>query len=272
MTSSTIGYVASLWRYPVKSMMGEELNATDIAENGIVGDRAYALIDRETGKVASAKNPRRWQNLFDFRATYITTPKAGEPLPIVKISLPDGTQIISNGNETNKILSQAVGREVVLESNALIEPILEEYWLDLEGQPHRETVTDEATLSNTFFDLATVHLLTTATMGKLQDLSPTGRFEAKRFRPNLVIAPAEEEIDFIENEWIEKIIEIGDEVRLSITGPCPRCVMTTLPQGDLPRDANILKTSLQHNQGHVGVYASVLQGGTVRRGDALKVR
>jgi MOSC domain-containing protein YiiM len=86
------------------------------------------------------------------------------------------------------------------------------------------------------------------------------------FRPNIMVGTRNSEKDFVENAWIGQILAIGDGVRLSITGPCPRCVMTTLSQGDLPKDAGSLRTA-QHNLANVGVYASVLQGGKVRRGD-----
>ena len=86
-----------------------------------------------------------------------------------------------------------------------------------------------------------------------------------------VVETANGEKDFVENAWIGQILAIGDSVRLSVTGPCPRCVMTTLPQGDLPRDPCILRTAAQHNRANVGVYASVLQGGRVRRGDSLRL-
>jgi hypothetical protein len=71
--------------------------------------------------------------------------------------------------------------------------------------------------------------------------------------------------------WIGGTLAIGDAVRLSLTGPCPRCVMTTLPQGDLAKDPGILRTAAQHNHANVGLYASVVRGGTVRRGDAIRV-
>jgi len=89
-TPSVIGAVTSLWRYPVKSMQGEELNAADVTPRGLLGDRAFALVDEETGKVASAKNPRRWPTLFDFRAAYIEPPGEDRPLPPVRITLADG--------------------------------------------------------------------------------------------------------------------------------------------------------------------------------------
>jgi uncharacterized protein YcbX len=110
-----------------------------------------------------------------------------------------------------------------------------------------------------------------ATLNRLHALYPDGRFDARRFRPNMVVQTAEGEKDFVEDNWIGKTLAIGDTVRLSITGSCPRCVMTTLAQGDLPKDAGILRTAAQHNRANVGVYASVLQGGKVRRGDSVRL-
>lgn len=269
--ASVVGSVVSLWRYPVKSMMGEELNATNIAEQGLLGDRAYALVDSATGKVVSAKNPRKWSKLFDFRATLVEPPSTGTQTPPVQITLPDGTLVLSEGENTNQVLSNILGREVKLETAAPSEPNLEEYWPDMEGLPHRETVTDESIPAGTFFDLATVHLLTTATIDRLQELSTSGQFETRRFRPNIVIAPTAGEKEFVENDWIGHTLAIGEEIRLKITGPCPRCVMTTLPQGDLPKEPSILQTAVQYNQGNVGIYASVLQGGTIRRGDSVRI-
>ena len=82
--------------------------------------------------------------------------------------------------------------------------------------------------------------------------------------------PTPGEKNFVENAWIDHVLAIGNEVRLSITGPCGRCVMTTLAQGELSKDSGILRTAVQHNRGHVGVYAAVVRGGTIRRGDRLK--
>jgi uncharacterized protein len=116
-----------------------------------------------------------------------------------------------------------------------------------------------------------VHLLTTATLDRLRELYPQGRFDVRRFRPNIVVRMTSGERDFVENAWIGQTLAIGDDVRLSITVPCPRCVMTTLPQGDLPGDTGILPTAVQHYRASVGVYASVPQGGTVRRGDPIRL-
>src|SRR5712691_4417653 len=86
-----VGSVAALWRYPVKSMMGEELNAAEVTDRGLLGDRQFAVVDRSTGKVGGAKNPRKWGSFFDFRAAYTQPPRAGAPIPPVRITLPDGT-------------------------------------------------------------------------------------------------------------------------------------------------------------------------------------
>ncbi|MCH7711282.1 MAG: MOSC domain-containing protein, partial [Proteobacteria bacterium] len=268
-TKTDVGSVVSLWRYPVKSMMGEELGASEVTERGLFGDRAYALMDPSTGKVASAKNPRKWPNLFDFRAAYAVTPRPGEKIPPVRITVPEGTMVSSDQSDIDQTLSASLGREVTLVTSAPKTPTLEEYWPDLEGLDHFDTVTDEEMPAETFFDLAVVHLLTTATINRLRELYPEGRFEVRRFRPNIVVEPASGETTFVENSWVGRTLNLGDEVSLRITGPCPRCVMTTLSQGDLPKDVGILRTVAQHNQTHVGVYATVLKGGKIRRGDPV---
>ncbi len=271
-TQTNLGSVVSLWRYPVKSMMGEELNAADVTQRGLLGDRAYALIDSSDGKVASAKNPRKWPSLFDFRATFIEPPCTGAKVPPVRITLPDGTIITSGQSDLNQILSKTLNREVTLDAAERSHETAnaEEYWPDIEELDYRDTVTDFAMPEGTFFDCAVVHLLTTATLHRLCELYPQGRFEVRRFRPNIVVEPGSGEKDFIENDWIGHMLVIGKEVRLSITGPCSRCVMTTLPQGDLPRDLGILRTAAKHNRANVGVYATVLHGGTIHRGDLVE--
>jgi uncharacterized protein len=123
----------------------------------------------------------------------------------------------------------------------------------------------------TFFDIAVIHLLTTSTINRLRGLYPEGRFEVRRFRPNIVVDSASGEKDFIENSWIGKKITIGEDIVLRVMGPCTRCVMITLPQGDLPRDLGILGTVAKNNRVNVGVYASVLRSGTIHRGDLVRL-
>jgi hypothetical protein len=268
-----LGSVVALWRYPVKSMMGEELNASEVTEGGLVGDRQFALRDRETGKIVGAKNPRKWGNFFDFRAAFVEPPQSGSTMPAVRITLPDGTIATSGEDDLEETLSRALGHEVTFEeANPRVQGgKAEEYWPDMEGLDYRDTVTDFDLPEGSFFDLAVVHLLTTATLDRLRGLYPEGRIEVRRFRPNIVVATGPDQQGFVENDWIGRTISIGDELRLGVTGPCPRCVMITLAQGDLPKDSRILRTAAQNNHANVGVYADVVKGGTVRRGDRVTV-
>ncbi len=279
------GTVLAIRRHPVKSMIGEELEASDVTKSGLLGDRAYALIDLSDGKVASAKNPKKWGRLFEFRAKYEAPVRAGEDIPAVWITMPDGSSLSSADPDVHSAFSDAFGREVRLNrreqgQEGIVEtaiptpwmPKLEEYWPeDVEGLPHSGTVTDEAMPESTFFDLAPVHILTTATLDALKQAYPAGQFKVQRFRPNLVVKSPDGEIGFVENDWVGRTMQIGEQVQLTITGPCPRCVMTTLPQQALPKDAGILRAAAQHNGAAVGVYASVARAGHVRKGDQVRV-
>jgi hypothetical protein len=231
----------------------------------------YALTDAVNGKVVSAKNPKKWPKMFDFRAAFTEPPQPGQPIPPVRIMLPDGTIVTSEQSDLEDILSGVLDRQVRLQATAPKTPNLEEYWPDMDDLDHRNTVTEESMPSETFFDFAAVHVLTTATLDQLRKFYPKGRFEIRRFRPNIVVKPKVGAEGFVENKWIGHTLAIGGQVRLKITDPCPRCVMTTLPQGDLPGDPGILRTAVQRNDGKVGVYASVEQGGTVRRGDLVSI-
>ena len=268
---NSIGCVAALHRYPVKSMMGEELNATRIGPKGFIGDRVFALADAETGKIASAKNPSKWPGLFSFRAAFAEPLNGSDSLPPAWITLPDGSTVSTEDATIATRLSSSLGKPVRFLKSVPSGGMLEEYWPDIDGLARRDVVTDEAMPPETFFDLGMIHLLTTATLDSFRMLYPEGRFEPRRFRPNLIIQTAAELQGYPENEWDEKILAIGSEVKIKITGPCGRCVMTTLPQGDLPKDTGILKTAARHNQARIGAYASVVQGGYIRAGDAVAI-
>ena len=267
MTTSA-GSLASIHRYPMKSMMGEDLNAAYLTPKGLFGDRPYALRDAETGKIVSAKNPRKWPNFFSYRASFTSPPAIGGTLPAVRVTLPDGSVTVSSDADFASLVSAALGRPVTLLTSAPQEAQLEEYWPDMEELPNRDVVTDEGLPPGTFFDLSVLHVLTTSTLDRLRELNPRSRFEPRRFRPNLIINTGGAR-DFVENGWIGKTIAIGPEVRIHVTGPCPRCVMTTLAQGDLPSDPNILKSAAKYNDAKVGIYATVVQPGTVHIGDTL---
>ena len=279
-----IGTVVSVWRYPVKSLLGEELPMAQVKNNGIFGDRVYAILDLSDGKISTAKNPRRWPTLFTFKATCLEAVDWDTTVPPVRIILPHGVVITSEQSDLNQTLSEALNREVRL---LAVEPgnikgvqsffpasstgQSEEYWPDIGGRNHRDTTTDFTLPEGTFFDAAAIHLLTTATLNQLSMTYPGGRFDMQRFRPNIVVEPTKDLKGFIENSWVGHTVAIGDEVRLTITEPCSRCVMTTLPQDNLPTDIGILRTALQQNQGNVGVYARVVRSGTIHAGDRVQL-
>ena len=265
-----IGVVAAIHRYPVKSMMGEELNATRVGAKGVLGDRVFSIADPATGKVASAKNPSKWPALFSYRAAF-TRPLDTGALPPAQITFPDGSSITTEDGQIENKLSASLGKPVRFLAGPVASSTLEEYWPDIDGLARRDVVTDEAMPAETFFDCAAIHFLTTATLDSLRTSYAEGRFESRRFRPNFVIETSPELKGFPENEWDNKILAIGDEVKIKITGPCGRCVMTTLAQGDLPKDTGILKAAAKHNQARVGAYAAVLQGGGIRRGDIVRI-
>lgn len=262
--------VVSLWRYPVKSMMGEELNATDITEKGIVGDRKYALVDTLTGKLANAKNPLKWPNMFDYRAAYVEPPQDQAKLPAVRITFPDGTWGVTTDGNLNQRLTDKLSRPVKVAtiSSEAGDVQFEGYIPDIEGLNNRKTVFTRSSPEGTFYDIDIVHIMTTASLNQLRRLTPESRIEVRRFRTNIVIDVPNEE-GFIENNWVGKNIRIGDEVVLQVTQPCIRCIMTTLPQGDLPNDPSVLRTAVKHNKGVIGVYAKMIQTGRIRRGDRI---
>ncbi len=283
--AATVGRVISLFRYPVKSMMGEQLNDSRLSDRGLLGDRAYALVDSSDGSVISAKNPRKWPKMFFCEAAFVESPRPELQIPPVRITLPGGNSITSQQSDVDQILSREFGREVSLKSIAPAAPQIGMLSAGDDGhvisEDVREITIAEGAPAGTFFDFAPIQLLTTATLGALQQHYPAGRFEPRRFRPNILIEPASGEKGFVENAWVGRTLAIGDEIRLKVLMPDARCVMTTLPQGDLPHDPGILRTAAQHNKlmipefgkamACVGVYASVLRGGTLRRGDACRL-
>ena len=260
-------------------MAGEELNAAEVTDSGLLGDRAYALADPSTGRIASAKHPRKWARLLDFRASMTEPLTAREPDPTAQITLPDGNVVTSDQENVDTVLSGHLDRSVTLTATRPESPSVERM-----DPFDRRTIVDIGAfmMKGRFSDYGALHILTTATMARLRELYPQGRFETRRFRPNIVVESSVDRPDFVENAWVGRTVAIGDEVRLRITDPCPRCSIPTLAQGDLPGDPRILRTVAEHNRVHVpvldgeslpsvGVYAFVIRGGTIRHGDAVRL-
>jgi uncharacterized protein YcbX len=254
-----VGAVAGLWRYPVKSMIGEALSSAEIGPGGVTGDRGRALVDTD-GRVASAKHSKRWPGLFDTRASYIAEPGANGALPAVRLDLPGGVSAASDDDALAALLAERFGRPVaLLDTPPAGARAVEEA---------EDGVEDSFALPpGTFFDDAVLHLVSSAALARLGEAHPEGHFAPERFRPNVLVATIAD--GFPEDGWIGRQLAIGDDVRLAVTGACRRCVMVSLEQEDRPRDPRVLRTAAQVHDADVGAYATVVRGGRVRVGDPV---
>ena len=274
--------VAELWRYPVKSMLGERLDSVEIGKHGVDGDRTFALIDEQTGKICSAKRYDLWGDLFTFRASLV---RPG----VATVTFPDGSEHETDEPDISARFSEILGRPVTLSSTAPEGGVYEEVWDaskgdQMYGPATGEEHAGEAIIDVTsslaspgdFFDAAPIHFVTTNTIDEFRRREPDTAFDVRRYRPNLLI-----EVDgddgFVENGW--QVIKIGD-VELRTLMPVPRCVMTTLPQDELPKDSSVLRSAAKHNMIDTkvigtlpcaGIYAMVASGGTVNVGDTVTV-
>jgi uncharacterized protein YcbX len=274
-------------------MRGERVDEAELTADGFLGDRAYALIDVDTGKVVSAKSVRLFPDLLGFAAAYVEPPQASDELPPVWITLPEGTSVTSDSGEVDQVLSQRLGRQVTLARAAPEDFTIDQYHPnveDVDPAGYRDTFVEqklgsaffaEAGLPSpvpvgSFFDLFPVSVLTTSTLERFGELRPESRFDERRFRMNVIVE--NNEAGFVENEWVGRAIALGDAARVTVALPDPRCVMTTLAQDDLPKDTEILRTLTRHNRIPVGnageypcagVYAVVEATGSVRTGDTV---
>jgi len=290
---ATVGSVAELPRFPVKSMQGEQLQEVTVTERGILGDRAYALIDAETGKVASAKSVKLFPNLLACRAAFAQPPRAGREMPPVRVDLPNGGSVTSDSRDIDRALSAHFRRDIRLARVAPDDFTIDQYHPDVEGADpggNRDTIVaqklgaalfaalgmESPVPAGAFFDVFPLSVMTTSTLVRLNELRPQSRFEQRRFRMNIIVRT--ERPGFVENGWVGHQLGLGDGTRIKVSLLDPRCVMTTLAQEDLPQDTDVLRTLARHNRMQVGdlgqfpcagVYAVVAAPGTVRTGDTV---
>ncbi len=258
--------VRELRVYPVKSMLGVEADEVTFGPGGVDGDRALALLDVGTGRVASAKQPRLWRTLLQCSAV-----RDGDG---VTITLPDGRAV--DAADADGPLSELRGRAVRMSAQRPAGVEVERpdpddvlaHGVDADVEFAMLEIA-QATPGGTFVDHSPVHLITTATLEHLG-------VEALRYRPNLVLATPPGTPPFVENDWLGRELTVG-AVRLRLTLPTPRCALPTLEHGDLPRAPHAVRGPSAQNRVDVpgfgvlpcaGAYAEVLHGGTARTGDA----
>jgi len=276
MKQRQIGVVQQLFRYPVKSMLGENLAEFEVGPSGVIGDRAWGLRE-QNGRIASAK---KWSNLFAFHATYEVPPSLDSSAP-VRITLPDGTRIRTSDRDAATLLSAQLGRPVTLErarpderARGEIDP------QTIFGDVGVERVMPQftaATLPDTFglyrgsfFDSAPIHLLATGSLAHLRSLiGDDARADPRRFRPNILVDTGPPHDRFVEDEWLDGELRIGEHLRIISMRAALRCVMTTHRQSDRARDPRILRATAQHHQARLGVFAAIGAPGIVRIGDPV---
>jgi uncharacterized protein YcbX len=269
--TTIVGEVARLWRFPVKSMLGEALDDAHIGVGGLLGDRAYAIVDSATNKVVSAKNVKLFPAMLECRAAFVELPRPDAPLPAVRITLPNGTTVTSDAGNADAILSAFFGRDVVLARTA------PETYIVKQATMFEHIGLPSTLPAGSLLDAYPLSVLTTSTLARLSELRPASRFDERRFRMNVIVRT--HAAGFAENGWVDRRLAIGTALRLHVAMPDPRCALTTLGQGDLPVDGEVLQTLIRHNNiaaaklGNLpcaGVYASVEAAGTVASGDQIK--
>lgn len=288
MANGVVGRVAELWRYPVKSMLGERLQQSEVTAAGVAGDRSFALVDVETGLIASAKRPARWGRLMELTARLEQTGGA-------TVTFPDGDLASTGGGDLEAKLSAFLGREVRVASTAPEGASFEEVWdpgkndsplygtevASEDGQPVVAIPPSPAAPAGTFFDFSAMHVLTTSSLAALQTAYPAGDIDVRRFRPNMVIE-VPDELGYVENDWAQAKFSVGtDGLVFQGVMPTMRCVMTTLAQPGLARDPGILQATNRANRVSVkgmgdyaclGVFCLVTSSGSVGVGDPVRVR
>lgn len=290
---STVGSVAQLWRYPVKSMRGDRVSSAPVTmEYGIPGDRGWAIRDEEIGEIRNGKQVR---SLLQLHARYLSEPHGAEA-PDIELTLPDGSTTRSTDPDVNDRLSAALERPVTLHPRRPADDLAhyrrasagartaEELRAMVDLDPDdplpdfRASITEytQATVSKlrefatppgTYFDVMPLSLLTTSSLRTLREMAPDSQIDPRRFRKNIIVDSGDAE-GFPEMDWQGRTIRIGSVVGL-VSAPISRCVMVTLPQDDLPRDRQILRTLAQQASSNFGVYLNVLEPGEFAEGDPV---
>ncbi len=253
---NVLGNVLSLWRYPVKSMGGEELSSVEAGEDGFVGDRAFGLIDVSTGVLLSAKrHPKLLEATAKFRSD-------GE----VSINIPTepgvGVAVASDDQSIDADLSDWLGFGVRLARPSGRERSRVE--LEFVDQPG---VIEFLTRPGYFFDGSVLHLLTTASLAEARALYPEGDWRPQRFRPNVLIETVGH-TGWFEDGWVGRSVEVSG-MTVEATKPCDRCVLVTRAVGGFDADKQILQTLARHHDANLGIKASVLGVGVVKVGDPV---
>jgi len=288
-----VGRVREIWRFPVKSMVGEQVPSAILTPGGIEGDRGWAVRDEEAGQITNAK---RITSLVQCSARYVEEP--GEGPGVVEVTLPGGEVLRSDRGDAGGRLSLAFGKKVSLgplrpasdlayyrrgnpEPGDPLQQARQTFALE-DGEPMPDfsvmatlpamaMLREFATPPGTHFDVAPLHLVTTASLHALAKANPGTDADPRRFRANVVIETAPGIEGFAEFVWCGQNLTIGDAL-IEIKSPTVRCRLPTLPQPGLPEARSIMRTLVKESKHSLGVYATVGQPGSLRVGDPVILR
>ena len=247
-----IGTIKQIWRFAVKSMAGEQLEMCTVGMRGIPGDRGWVVRDETANKLATGS---RFPLLMQCAARYRKAP-ADSFIPHVEMRFPDGIQISSDLVDVNTRLTELLGKPVSLSP--------------LANDNSEQSAIQLNSARGTYFDVAPIHVLTTASLAEMKRLKPAADWDVRRFRPNFFVETDAGFEGLIEVEWNGRTLRIG-EVELLCELPCERCAMTIHAQPELPKDESIFRTIVKEANTNLGAYASVLKPGEVRTGDVVEI-
>lgn len=254
MSDFDISSVAELWRYPVKSLLGERLASLDLVADGVAGDRMWGIQDLADSRILTARREPR----LLFAASRV----GSDGLPV--ITLPDGTELSGLGPAVDSALSKWLGKPVALVPAAEREPARAEYFADATDDSSRAI---EWTMPpGRFVDAFPVLLLSTPALAAAAASYPGGAWDVRRFRPNILVRRSGQ--GWVEDEWANRVIHIGS-AQLVPRKRCIRCTMVNRAQPGLERDVNIYKALLRSHGGEGGMWTQVQAPGLVSVGDAL---
>lgn len=305
-----IGTIQEVWRYPVKSMAGDRLTSCQVLSLGIPGDRGWALRDESSREITNGKRiPLLVQCAAIYRnePTGGAIPDVDIRLPDgTIISSNDATvnvrlsEVLGKSIKlwplqpaTNKVHyrranpgSRVAGRLSRFAAFRSALPLLTSFGSmnaqlrEMFSREAQEPIPDISILPpevleftsppGTYFDAFPIHVLTTASLATMLQLSPAAVWDVRRFRPNFLIKTEDGIKGLIESDWAGRTLRLG-QVELKCEIPTARCGMTTHAQSDLPKDSSVLRTIVKDADQNLGVYASVITTGQVFEGDRVEL-
>lgn len=283
MSERRVGVVREIWRYPVKSMGGESIARCDLGPLGVPGDRGWAIRDELAGEI---RGGRKLPALMRCTARYRHEPTRDE-VPHADVTLPDGTATATDAPDVAGRLGALVGRTVTLwprrpatdrdhyRRGLPDDPDVMAELRQIFGRTEDEPLPDLSQFPaeileytsplGTYFDVFPIHLLTTASIAAL---GSAGRFDRRRFRPNVLVETDPAVTGLVEASWGGRAIGIG-RARLHAEMPTVRCAMVAQPQPGIPRDPSVLRTIVREAGQNLGLYASVADPGAIAVGDPV---